>query len=169
MQLAVGAYIRHKYTDYDKYLRDGGKWPQARQRVHDTVYNKLREWRDEADSDPEFEETFREIIVLDDDDDDDDTDEDGSDASDESLEIIASRAPAHELQPERLARRPDPEGDVMSPASRRRIYAQPVHYPAPTTTSNDTYVFRQVIGSGTRLPPWHRMDAIELQPRPTLM
>lgn len=104
MQLAVGAYIRHQYTDYDTILKTGGSWHEARQKAQPISYAKLAEWRDEGDS-SELEETFREIIVLDDDEDDmessssDDTLSDGGERAG-SLEIVSSRATARELQPE---------------------------------------------------------------------
>jgi hypothetical protein len=77
VQLAVGAHIRHKYTPYDDLLRHPGAqgdgrtvWQQARTTVEPLTLSKMKEWRDEDDS-GELEETFREIIILDDDGDDD--------------------------------------------------------------------------------------------------
>ena len=99
----MGAYIRHTYTDYDSILKTGGTWLEARAKAQPISFAKLKEWRDEGDS-GELEETFREIIVLDDDDDLDsdtsnDTLSDGG-GSDRSLEIISSKATARELQPD---------------------------------------------------------------------
>lgn len=75
---------------------------EARQKVQPISFAKLKEWRDEDDSN-ELEETFREIIVIDDDDDESDT-SDGTlsdgERRDRSLEIVSSRATARELQPD---------------------------------------------------------------------
>jgi hypothetical protein len=103
VQLAVVAHIRHTYTEYDHLLKVGS-WSEARSKVEHVSLAKLREWRDEADSD-ELEETFREVIVIDDDDDDDSSDEDSvseTDQREQSLEIISSRATARELQRDEL-------------------------------------------------------------------
>lgn len=104
MQLAVGAYIRHQYTDYDAILKSGGSWLEARAKAQPASIAKMKEWRDENENN-ETEETWREIIVLDDDDDDeegissDDTLPDGVER-DRSLEIVSSRVNGRELQPE---------------------------------------------------------------------
>ncbi|KAF2658778.1 hypothetical protein K491DRAFT_592509 [Lophiostoma macrostomum CBS 122681] len=150
VQLAVGAYIRHQYTDYDKLLKSGVTWPDARQLAQPASYAKLKEWRDEAESN-ELEETFREIIVLDDDDDDDHSSSDGSSSAsldrDHSMDVeyISSQATARELQPEETAflARPDPY--AASRRSRRTIYL-PLHRPSgPTSLVNpmDVYNARQ--------------------------
>ncbi|KAF2121575.1 hypothetical protein BDV96DRAFT_564597 [Lophiotrema nucula] len=94
VQLAVVAHIRHNYTEYDKLLKVGS-WAEARVKVEPVSLAKLKEWRDENDTD-EVEETFREVIVLDDDEDDSDVTMSG-DERDSSAEIISSRAPAREL------------------------------------------------------------------------
>ncbi|KAI4952251.1 hypothetical protein J4E91_003713 [Alternaria rosae] len=68
VQLAVVAHIRHTYTDYDKLLKTDG-WSEARGQVEKVSLAKLKEWRDEdGKQSNELEETFREVIVLDDDD-----------------------------------------------------------------------------------------------------
>lgn len=103
VQLAVGAYIRHQYTDYDAILKSGGSWLEARAKAQPASIAKMKEWRDENENN-ETEETWREIIVLDDDDDDesttsDDTLADGVERG-RSLEIVSSRVTGRELQPE---------------------------------------------------------------------
>jgi len=99
VQLAVVAHIRHAYTDYDQLLKTTS-WMEARTQVEHVSLAKLREWRDEGDTN-ELEETFREVIVIDDDDDDSSSDEDSfleANQRETSLEIVSSRATAHELQ-----------------------------------------------------------------------
>jgi hypothetical protein len=110
VQLAVGAYVRHQYTDYDALLKRGVPWLEARRQAEPVSYAKLLEWRDEANN-PELEEIFREIIVLDDDDDDEGEDhlDESTDSFDSlsddksresSFEIVSSRATGRELQPD---------------------------------------------------------------------
>jgi hypothetical protein len=111
VQLAVGAYVRHQYTDYDNLLKSGVPWLEARRRAEPVSYAKLLEWRDEANN-QELEEIFREIIVLDDDEEEDEGDEETTDDYDSltsgsgnysreaSFEIVSSRATGRELQPE---------------------------------------------------------------------
>jgi hypothetical protein len=136
VQLAVGAYIRHQYTNYDSMLKTGVTWPEARQKAQPISYAKLREWRDEGDSN-ELEETFREIIVLDDDEDDDDseTSEDtlGADERGHSLEIVSSRATARELQPEDWTSAARMEAHGVSGHPGRLIFLRPTH-PVPSSS-----------------------------------
>lgn len=146
VQLAVGAYIRHQYTDYDKILKTGGSWSDARSRAQPLSYAKLREWRDEADNSNELEETFREIIVLDDEDEDDDseTSEDtafGTDERGQSLEIISSRATARELQPDDTVVAPRADAYSVSRMPRRMIFLQPMHH----ARGSAAYPPRQVV------------------------
>ena len=129
VQLAVVAHIRHTYTDYDKLLKSGG-WMEARSKVEHVSLAKLKEWRDEAgEQSSELEETFREVIVLDDDD-DEESSEDGSmstpDEREQSMEIVSSRATAHDLQPELHANH---TRNDMRGAPRRTIVLP--RYPAP--------------------------------------
>ena len=81
VQLAVGARIRHKYTDYDVLLKALG-YLEARRLVEADSLKKVREWRGEnvEENDTEFEEVVRDIIVIDD---DEDEDGNGSEADDE--------------------------------------------------------------------------------------
>ena len=101
VQLAVVAHIRHEYTDYDRLLKVGS-YIDARSKVEQVSLDQLMKWRGEGDTGmPEMEETFREVIVLDDDEDEDNESEDAestADGREHSLEIISSQATAHELQ-----------------------------------------------------------------------
>lgn len=124
VQLAVVAHIRHTYTEYDNILkRKTGTWTEARQQVEHVSLAKLKEWRDETDeASNELEDTFREVIVLDDDEDSSDNDSASAPNTREpSMEIVSSRATARDLQPEVVDRmRP-----YMSRASRRTIVLRP--------------------------------------------
>jgi hypothetical protein len=156
----VGAYIRHQYTDYDTILKTGGSWLEARSKAQPVSFAKLKEWRDEADS-HELEETFREIIVLDDDDDlDDDLDSDTSDDtlsdgfdSDRSLEIISSQATARELQPDYHGgtTRGDAHGWRLVPES---SYLRSVHRHPSRTLANSVggHSARHIYAAPSRLP-----------------
>ncbi|KAL7778560.1 hypothetical protein CFE70_008061 [Pyrenophora teres f. teres 0-1] len=118
VQLAVVAHIRHMYTDYDKLLKSAG-WQAARAQVEHVSLAKLKEWRDEAgEQSNELEETFREVIVIDDDDKDDDDDATStscsmsmSDGREQSMEIISSRMNAQDLQSSLNANYPRVEAD----------------------------------------------------------
>jgi hypothetical protein len=128
VQLAVVAHIRHVYTDYDKLLKTGS-WMQARQNVEHVSLAKLKEWRDEAgEASNEIEDTFREVIVLDDD--DESSDEDSLSTPDEreqSMEIVSSRATARDLQPERYADYSRVDVHSRGRAGRRTIMVPPYH------------------------------------------
>jgi hypothetical protein len=118
------------YTDYDKILKSG-TWMQARQQVEHVSLAKLREWRDETgEQSNEVEDTFREVIVLDDD--DDDSGDEGSfstpDEREQSMEIVSSRANARDLQPERYPEHPRMQVHATRRMPRKTIYVQP--YPA---------------------------------------
>jgi hypothetical protein len=131
VQLAVVAHIRHTYTDYDKLLKSG-TWMDARSKVEHVSLAKLKEWRDEAgEQSNEIEETFREVIVLDDD--DEGTSEDDSlgtpDEREQSMEIVSSRATARDLQPELHANYPHMDIHGMRRAPRRTIVVS--RYPPP--------------------------------------
>jgi len=106
VQLAVGAYVRHQYTEYDALLKKVS-WREARDLVQPVSFEKLLEWRDEG-NDEEVEEIFQEIIVLDDEDDEDGEDDEDDEQHDDlddnsresSVEITSSRATGNELQPD---------------------------------------------------------------------
>jgi hypothetical protein len=126
------------YTDYDKILKTGS-WTEARSKVEHVSLAKLREWRDETgEQSNEVEDTFREVIVLDD---DDESSDDGSlstpDEREQSMEIVSSRATAHDLQPERYAEPAHMDVQSMRRMPRRTImvqsrpYAHAEPYPAP--------------------------------------
>lgn len=132
IQLAVGAHIRHTYTDYDKLLKTVG-YLDARRMVEPDSLAKFLEWRDEAGGDShELEETFREVIIIDDEDmssDDDDDSIDTPDERDQSMEIVSSRATARDLQPDQHSVYPRIDNRDASRASGRFIFARP--YPPP--------------------------------------
>jgi hypothetical protein len=128
VQLAVVAHIRHVYTDYDKLLKTGS-WMQARQNVEHVSLAKLKEWRDEAgEVSNEIEDTFREVIVLDD---DDESSDEGSlstpEEREQSMEIVSSRATARDLQPERYADYTRMDVNPISRAGRRTVRVPPYH------------------------------------------
>ena len=62
--LAVGAHIRHTYTNYDELLRSGVSWSDARRGVEPFTLDKLVSWRGEEDDDPILDEVLREVIVI---------------------------------------------------------------------------------------------------------
>ncbi|KAF2796270.1 hypothetical protein K505DRAFT_300582 [Melanomma pulvis-pyrius CBS 109.77] len=166
VQLAVVAHIRHTYTDYDRLLKVGS-WLEARAKVEHVSLAKLRQWRDEADSD-ELEETFREVIVIDDDDDDDSSDEEsfsGTDQREPSLEIVSSRATARELQHNELDDVARVDAHSVSRAPRRTIFLRPMH-PA----SSSSAVAGTLNAYSAEQVPWaHARPAPSALPvRPTL-
>jgi len=135
VQLAVVAHIRHTYTDYDKLLKTDG-WMTARSQVEHVSLTKLKEWRDEADEQSnELEETFREVIVLDDDESSGDESLSFTDEREQSMEIFSNRATARDLQPERYIDHPpvDLLHDTRR-APRRTIALQKPPPPPPRTT-----------------------------------
>ena len=114
------------YTDYDKILKTGS-WMEARQQVEHVSLAKLKEWRDETgEQSNEVEDTFREVIVLDD---DEESSDEGSlstpDEREQSMEIVSSRATARDLQPERYADHSPMDVDTMQRAPRRTIMVRP--------------------------------------------
>jgi hypothetical protein len=144
VQLAVVAHIRHVYTDYDKMLKTG-TWMQARQNVEHVSLAKLKEWRDEAgEQSNEIEDTFREVIVLDD---DDESSDEGSlstpDEREQSMEIVSSRATARDLQPERYANYPRMDVHAMRRMPKRTILVQP--YPPPHSAHLPASLHRQPV------------------------
>ncbi|KAE8841719.1 hypothetical protein PTNB73_06089 [Pyrenophora teres f. teres] len=140
VQLAVVAHIRHMYTDYDKLLKSAG-WQAARAQVEHVSLAKLKEWRDEAgEQSNELEETFREVIVIDDDDKDDDDDATStscsmsmSDGREQSMEIISSRMNAQDLQSSLNANYPRVEADQVRQAPSMNMVALPYHVPPRAT------------------------------------
>ena len=76
------------YTDYDKMLKQGS-WMEARQKVEHVSLAKLKEWRDETgEQSNEIEDTFREVIVLDD---EEASDGETPDEREQSMEIVSNR------------------------------------------------------------------------------
>jgi hypothetical protein len=136
VQLGVTAHIRHSYTDYDKLLKSDG-WLVARSQVEPVSLAKLKEWRDETgEQSNEMEETFREVIVLDDDDEASSGDDSGftPDEREQSMEIVSSRATARDLQPERHTDYPRIDVHDMRRVPRRTIVAQ--RYAPPPQPAN---------------------------------
>jgi hypothetical protein len=143
VQLAVVAHIRHVYTDYDKLLKTG-TWMQARQTVEHVSLAKLKEWRDEAgEQSNEIEDTFREVIVLDDDESSDEGSLSTPDEREQSMEIVSSRATARDLQPERYADYPRMDVHAMRRMPRRTILVQP--YPPPHAAHSAAPLRRQPV------------------------
>ncbi|OCK77401.1 hypothetical protein K432DRAFT_304300 [Lepidopterella palustris CBS 459.81] len=100
VQLAVVAHIRHGHTNYDQLLKTGS-WQEARAAVEQASLDQLIKWRGEGPTGiTEMEDTFREVIVLDDDDEDEESEdaESSIDGREHSLEIVSSQATTHELQ-----------------------------------------------------------------------
>ena len=90
VHLAVGAHIRHNYTDYDSLLRTHKHaWLDARAMVQPSTLDKIVEWRDEKDEPDAVEDILREVIVIPDDEDDQSEDDPGS-ARQKSVEVISS-------------------------------------------------------------------------------
>ncbi|KAF2855697.1 hypothetical protein T440DRAFT_161195 [Plenodomus tracheiphilus IPT5] len=155
VQLAVVAHIRHTYTDYDKLLKTDG-WSTARSQVEHVSLAKLKEWRDEAgEQSNELEETFREVIVLDDDEDSSDGDSFSTpDEREQSMEIVSNRATARDLQPERYTNYPRVDTHNMRRAPRRTIVLQRPP-PPPTAYSGPVY------GASTLQPPYEHVRSLD--------
>lgn len=107
-----------------------GSWMEARQKVEHVSLAKLKEWRDETgEQSNEIEDTFREVIVLD----DEDETSDGGDTPDEreqSMEIVSNRVIAQDIQLERY-----PQYPIASDHERRRGHGRTIFvhpYPPPT-------------------------------------
>ncbi|KAL9047474.1 MAG: hypothetical protein Q9206_006751, partial [Seirophora lacunosa] len=96
VHLAVGAYIRHSYTDYDKLLKTHGYF-EARHMVEPFTLDKIIEWRDEKDDPDAVEDILREVIVISDDEDEDLSEEGHFGDRDSSVEIASSREISNEV------------------------------------------------------------------------
>ncbi|KAL8645066.1 MAG: hypothetical protein Q9210_006917 [Variospora velana] len=135
VHLAVGAYIRHTYTEYDRLLKTHGYF-EARHMVEPFTLDKIIEWRDEKDDPDAVEDILREVIVISDD--EDEISEDGHFGDrDSSVEIATSREISDEVHVEpvdygtldgrsRLERPVSPEDD-WAPSVRfiRRLSTPP--------------------------------------------
>jgi hypothetical protein len=129
VQLAVVAHIRHMYTDYDKMLKTGS-WMEARQKVEHVSLAKLKEWRDETgEQSNEIEDTFREVIVLDDE--DETSDGDTPDEREQSMEIVSNRVIAQDIQLERYPHHPAVSDHERRRGHGRTIFVHP--FPPPPT------------------------------------
>ncbi|UPX18917.1 uncharacterized protein EKO05_0009200 [Ascochyta rabiei] len=131
VQLAVVAHIRHTYTDYDKMLKTGS-WMEARQKVEHVSLAKLKEWRDETgEQSNEIEDTFREVIVLDDDEDETSDGGDTPDEREQSMEIVSNRVTAHDIQLEHHPQYPSASDYERRRGHGRTIFVHP--YPPPSS------------------------------------
>ncbi|KAL8999442.1 MAG: hypothetical protein Q9169_001756 [Polycauliona sp. 2 TL-2023] len=90
VHLAVGAHIRHMYTDYDSLLKEHKlNWLTARAMVQPLTLDKIIEWRDEKDEPDAVEDILREVIVIPDDEEDESEHEQVS-ARQNSVEVVSS-------------------------------------------------------------------------------
>ncbi|KAF9694550.1 hypothetical protein EKO04_007426 [Ascochyta lentis] len=135
VQLAVVAHIRHTYTDYDKMLKTGS-WMEARQKVEHVSLAKLKEWRDETgEQSNEIEDTFREVIVLDDDEDETSDGGDTPDEREQSMEIVSNRVTARDIQLERYPQYPSTSNHERRRGHGRTIFVHPYPPPPPALGS----------------------------------
>lgn len=119
------------YTDYDKMLKTGS-WMEARQKVEHVSLAKLKEWRDETgEQSNEIEDTFREVIVLDDDEDETSDGGDTPDEREQSMEIVSNRVIARDIQLERYPQYPLASDHERRRGHGRTIFVHP--YPPPPT------------------------------------
>ncbi|KAL8734948.1 MAG: hypothetical protein Q9181_003016 [Wetmoreana brouardii] len=89
VHLAVGAYIRHVYTGYDRLLKQHS-YLDARALVQPPTLDKIIEWRDEKDEPDAVEDILREVIVISDDEEGESEDDMLANRED-SVEIISSQ------------------------------------------------------------------------------
>ncbi|KAF2873410.1 hypothetical protein BDV95DRAFT_342294 [Massariosphaeria phaeospora] len=100
VQLAVGAHIRHTYTDYDRMLSwkrgfNVNRREEVRRQIEPAIVAKIREWRgDEGVEGDKIEDGFREVIEIPDSDDDDEVEviEISDDDDEEDQDNVASSA-----------------------------------------------------------------------------
>jgi hypothetical protein len=118
------------YTDYDKMLKTGS-WMEARQKVEHVSLAKLKEWRDETgEQSNEIEDTFREVIVLDDE--DETSGGETPDEREQSMEIVSNRVFAQDIQFERYPQYPPASDHERRRGHGRTIFVQQ-YPPSPTT------------------------------------
>lgn len=103
----------------------------------------MKEWRDEGEISNELEETFREVIVLDDEEDlSEDESPSASNTHESSMEFVSSKATARDLQPEPFERnsrlsfaRRLPNRTIVVPSFRfsasRGYLTSPTYSPVP--------------------------------------
>ncbi|KAL8939105.1 MAG: hypothetical protein Q9216_003539 [Gyalolechia sp. 2 TL-2023] len=136
VHLAVGAYIRHTYTDYDRLLKSHS-YLDARAIVQPYTLDKIIEWRDEKDEPDAVEDILREVIVISDDEEEEASDDDVVTDRGSSIEVISSHEIANNVQVKsldystldersRLNRPPSPE-DAWAPSVKfiRRLSTPP--------------------------------------------
>lgn len=121
-QLAVVAHIRHRYTSYDKMLRQV-PYPTARHRVESDTLQWLVRWRgDDENGTRVLEDVFREVVVISDDENSDDDSEDYEplgEVRDVSVEMVSSSNRAHHLNPEPILNpSPTQSWTLVSPSSK---------------------------------------------------
>lgn len=97
VHLAVGAYIRHTYTDYDRLLKSHS-YLDARAIVQPFTLDKIIEWRDEKDEPDAVEDILREVIVISDDEEDETSHDEVDTDRENSIEIISSHEIASDVQ-----------------------------------------------------------------------
>ncbi|KAL8938871.1 MAG: hypothetical protein Q9211_003007 [Gyalolechia sp. 1 TL-2023] len=97
VHLAVGAYIRHTYTDYDKLLKSHS-YLDARAIVQPYTLDKIIEWRDEKDEPDAVEDILREVIIISDDDEEEVSHDDVASDRESSIEVISSHEIANKVQ-----------------------------------------------------------------------
>jgi len=134
---------------------------------------KLKEWRDEVgQASNELEETFREVIVLDDDENEDTSDDDTpkTDTREASMEFFSSRATARDLQPEPIGRAPGSVSYVTR-APRRTIILRPTSsYPRSSLLSSPSHTYPQLYRADPRVdprappPPAAGMEPLRIHP-----
>jgi hypothetical protein len=139
VQLAVGAHIRHVYTDYDVLLKAfSNNWARARADVEPHSLAKMKEWRGDNVQDEEEEREYvtRDVIDLTDEIDaqngggnaqsntinliseDEESDTDNGTASDSPVEVTYHQARDEDLGAESSSeRRPGAFGDLFRPRS----------------------------------------------------
>ncbi|KAF1362815.1 hypothetical protein EJ07DRAFT_106507 [Lizonia empirigonia] len=160
VQLAVVAHIRHTYTEYDKMLKTGS-WMEARQKVEHVSLAKLKEWRDETgEQSNEIEDTFREVIVLDDDEDETSDGGDTPDEREQSMEIVSNRVTARDIQLERYQQYPPASDHERRRGHGRTIFVHPYPPPpsavSPQASQSRAPPIRPVqAGPPTQLPPFY--------------
>jgi hypothetical protein len=145
VQLAVVAHIRHTYTEYDKMLKTGS-WMEARQKVEHVSLAKLKEWRDETgEQSNEIEDTFREVIVLDDDEDVTSDEGDTPDEREQSMEIVSNRVTARDIQLERYPHYPPANDHERRRGKGRTIFVHPYSPPVPPVSGSLAPQYREPV------------------------
>ena len=126
-----------------------GSWMEARQKVEHVSLAKLKEWRDETgEQSNEIEDTFREVIVLDDDEDETSDDGDTPDEREQSMEIVSNRVTARDIQPERYTQYPPASDHERRRGHRRTIFVHPYSLPPPPASGPSAPRYRTPVTRG---------------------